>query len=100
LYSIAKKSTLNVNVAVKANLDEIKKYFPTIEESKLTAIQANLTAAYNSIKTSETKITANYSEWTISKPAQSALIAGDEKYAKLIKFMKEKNVRLITALMM
>jgi hypothetical protein len=93
-YSRTERLKLNIDAAVKGNLDELRKY--TVDSSKLLKLEATIKASYAKINDKDLTVTGKYSEWVLKKDAIEKIIKGDG-FQECKKFLNEKKYKLITA---
>jgi hypothetical protein len=93
-YGKKEKLQINVEAAVRANIDELKKLNPTF--ANWPEVEATLTAAYSKLKDKELVVTAVYSEWGLRGTIIEKLIK-DEDFVKCKEYIKTSKMRMVTA---
>lgn len=97
-YTWKKKSVLDVSTQVQADLKNIKVLQPALEQAKLDAFSAELTAAYTKFANKDLLVTGKYYEYKIN-PADLNLLAREmNNYKECNNLIYNKNLRIINAL--
>jgi hypothetical protein len=93
-YVRSQKLEINIEAATKANMEEIKKIAPG--NVNLPKIEAEIKAKYAKLNDKECKVVGRYSEWALDKEVLQKLMKGED-YTNCKEYLKEKNLRMITA---
>jgi hypothetical protein len=94
-YERKETLNLNINAAVEANLNELKRF--TTDQNIIQEVEAKIKAEYTKISGKTLTIKGIYSEWGLSKTTQDKLVKGDG-FIDCREYLKKNNRRIITAI--
>jgi hypothetical protein len=97
-YSWKKKSVLDVSAQVQADLTKIKSLQPALEQAKLDAFSAELTAAYSKFANKKLSVTGKYYEYMINPDDLIMLAKEMNNYKECNNLIYTNNLRIINAI--